>query len=401
MAPLRALVGAKIYTVTRGTFERGTILIRDGKIEAVGTGFEAPADAEIIDVTGRVATPGFIDAHCHVGLYEEGLGWEGDDTNEITDPVTPHIRAIDGINPLEQGLRDALMGGVTAAWVTPGSANVLGGEGATIKTHGQGRTVEQMILKAPSGLKAATGENPKRVYGRNNKKAPATRMAIAAMLRETLLKARSYMEKQERYRDQPEKRPDYDVKLESVARVLRGEIPLRCHAHRADDIITAARIAEEFGIGLCIEHCTEGHLVAEELARRQIPCIVGPSLVARVKVELRERTLQTPGILARAGVKVAIMTDHPVIPIDHLVLAAQLAVREGMNETDALKAITIHAAEISGVADRVGSLEVGKDADIAVHTGDPMDFRSRTVMTLVDGEIVYRRDEHREEHGAY
>jgi imidazolonepropionase-like amidohydrolase len=250
------------------------------------------------------------------------------------------------------------------------------------------RTVDEAVLKNPVGLKVALGENPKRVYG-EQKKAPATRMATAALLRETLVAAQNYAAKLARGKDNPTKRPERDLKLEALLPVLRREIPLLIHAHRSDDILTGLRIADEFNLKVSLQHATEAHKISEELARRGIPAVVGPSLTTRAKVELKERTFATPGILTRAGVKVALMTDHPVTPIQYLPLTAALAVREGMEEEAALKAITINAAEILGVEDRVGSLEVGKDADIIVLDGHPLDWRTKVELVLVNGEIAY------------
>ncbi len=383
-----AVTNGRLFTVAGGIIEGGQVLLEGGKIAAIGVGLQIPRGARVIDAGGRIVTPGFIDAHCHVGIAEEGIGWEGDDVNEMTDPITADARAIDGINPEDQGFRDAVEAGVTAIWVAPGSGNVIGGEGATVKTHGRGRTIDQMVLLAPSGLKAATGENPKRIY-RDQKKMPSTRMGTAALLRESLVKASNYLQKMAA---EPDKRPDRDLRLEAIGRVLRREIPLRCHAHRGDDILTAIRIAREFNIRVCIEHCTEGHRLAQELAALGIPAVVGPLLTARVKVELRDRTPATAGVLARAGVKVAIMTDHPVVPVNYLPLSAALAVRAGMEESEALRAITINAAEIAGVADRIGSLEVGKDGDLVIHSGHPFDLMSQVDYTIIDGEVVYSRE---------
>ncbi|MDA8144839.1 MAG: amidohydrolase [Thermaerobacter sp.] len=374
----------EFHTVTGGVV-RGSLLVKDGRIAALGR-VEIPPEAEVLEAGGRPVYPGFIDAHTHLGLYEEGEGWAGDDVNETGEPVTPHLRAIDGINPADAGFTDALRGGVTAAWVAPGSANVLGGEGVTLRTAG--REVAQMVLRAPWGLKGALGENPKRVHG-DQKRVPSTRIGTAGMLRETLVRAQGYLEK---VRAGGDKTPERDLRLEAVGRVLRGEYPLRLHAHRADDILTGVRIAEEFGIRICIEHCTEGHQVAQELARRGIPAVVGPSLAARVKAELRDRSFRTPAVLSRAGVKVALMTDHPVVPSAFLPLAAALAVREGMTEEEALRAVTIHAAEICGVGDRLGSLEAGKDADLVVWSGPPFDLRSRPLAVLVAGRVVHRQE---------
>lgn len=387
-----AITNGRIYTITQGILPRGDILVENGKIVAIGTGLPVPSGATVVDATGKYVFPGFVEAHGHAGVMEDGFGWEGRDGNELTDPVTAHVRAIDAINPEEQGLRDAVEGGVTTLWSTPGSGNVIGGDGVTIKTHGRGRTVDEMIIKYPSGLKAAMGENPKRVYG-NQKKMPSTRMGVAGVMREALAKGQNYLQKMKRAAEDPEKPFERDLKMEAIARVLRREIPLRVHAHRADDIMTAVRIAEEFNIEITIEHCTEGHKVADELAKRGIRAVVGPSLTARSKVELRDRTLLTPLVLAKAGVEFAIMTDHPVIPIQYLPFSAALAVREGLDEEIALRAITINAAAIAGVADRVGSLEVGKDADIVVWSDHPFELMSRVLVTIVDGQVVYQREE--------
>lgn len=374
----------EFHTVTGGVV-RGNLLIADGRIAALGR-VEIPAEAEVLEAGGRPVYPGFIDAHTHLGIYEEGEGWAGDDVNETGEAVTPHLRALDGINPADLGFADALRGGVTAAWVAPGSANVLGGEGATVRTWGEDAAA--MVLRAPWGLKGALGENPKRVHG-EQKRLPSTRIGAAGLLRETLVRAQSYLDK---VRVGGDKAPERDLRLEAVGRVLEGQYPLRLHAHRADDILTGVRIAAEFGIRICIEHCTEGHKVAEELARRGIPAVVGPSLAARVKAELRDRSFRTPAVLARAGVKVALMTDHPVVPSAFLPLAAALAVRGGLPEEEALRAVTLHAAEICGVGERLGSLELGKDADLVVWSGPPFDLRSRPLAVLVVGRVVYRQE---------
>lgn len=374
-----AIKNATVYTVTHGVLEGGTVLIEGSKIKAVGQHLEAPSEAKVIDAKGLTLTPGLIDAHTHLGVSEQGIGFEGADYNEMTDPCTPWLRAIDGINPEEQGLVDAYTHGVTAAWVAPGSANVIGGQAATIRTYG--RSVDQMVLEPYAGLKCATGENPKRVYNSKGK-APTTRMATAALLREWLYKAKEYLKKED----------EFDFKLEPVAAVLRGEQPLRVHAHRHDDIMTVVRIAKEFGVAFTIEHCTEGHKVADLLAAEPLlkGVIVGPSLSGRSKVELRDKTYETAGILQRAGLLTAIMTDHPVIPIDKLVTTAAFCEKAGMARDEVLKAITINAAEICGVADRVGSIEAGKEADLALFTGHPLDLPSECVATIIAGQVIYR-----------
>ncbi|NPV30429.1 MAG: amidohydrolase [Firmicutes bacterium] len=381
-----ALVNGRIMTMAGPFYEKGTVIVKDRIIAALGPDLEPPGEAQVIDVSDKYVLPGFIDAHSHVGIREEIYRIEGDDINEISDPVTPHLRAIDAVYMGDEAFRDALRGGVTTLMTGPGSANVIGGQSLVMKTHA--RTVDQAVLKNPVGLKVALGENPKRVYG-EQKKAPMTRMATSALLRETLVAAQNYAAKLARGRDNPARRPDRDLKLEAVLPVLRREIPLLIHAHRTDDILTGLRIADEFNLKVSLQHATEAHKIPEELARRGVPAVVGPSLTTRAKVELKERTFATPGILARAGVKVALMTDHPVTPVQYLPLTAALAVREGMDEEEALKAITINPAEILGVADRVGSLEVGKDADIIVLDGHPLDWRTKVELVLVNGEIAH------------
>lgn len=378
-----------IYTMAGNVIEGGSILIDDGKIVEVGKDIVAPLDAEVIDADGRMVTPGFIDAHCHLGMWEDGMGFEGDDGNEWVDPVTPQLRAIDGLNPMDVTVREACEGGVTTAVTGPGSANVVGGQFVAIKTHG--KRVDDMILKEPVAMKIAFGENPKRVY-ESQKKSPITRMATAAILRETLFKAKDYLEKKESAVEDPSKMPEFDMGMEAMVKVIKKEIPLKAHAHRADDILTAIRIAKEFDVDITLDHCTEGHLIADILAEEGRPAIVGPSLTDRSKIELRNQTFDTPRILHEAGVKIAIMTDSPVIPEQYLALCAGLAARSGLDEMEALKAITINPAEIVGIADRVGSIEVGKDADIVIFDGNPLkDIDSKTYMTIIDGEIVYRR----------
>jgi imidazolonepropionase-like amidohydrolase len=375
---------ALIITMTGQTIKEGTVLIDKGKIKDIGINISIPKGIKRISAKGKILMPGMIDAHTHLGISEEGLGWEGHDYNEITDPITPHLRAIDGINPHEEGLKDAYMNGITTVMTGPGSANVMGGENLVIKT--KGNTVDEMGIKNPAGIKAAFGENPKRVYT-DQKKAPTTRMAIAALIRETFMKAQDYMIEKERAERKGEifKR---DIKMESVIKVLKKEIPLKAHAHRADDIMTILRIAKEFDINVTIEHCTEGHKLVKELLDAGVQAIVGPSMSTKVKVELRELSFETAVVLSKAGVKVALMSDHPVLPVKNLPIYASLAVKAGMDEMEALKAITINPAEILGVADRVGSIEVGKDADLVVFSAYPLDIRSRVEMVFINGEKV-------------
>lgn len=377
-----------VKTMAGPDIEGGDVLIENGKIKAVGKGLEAPAGAQIIDAKGRLVTPGFIDAHCHIGLDNEGMGWEGMDYNEIVEPCTPQLRAIDSINPIDEAFENAVKGGVTTAVTGPGSANVIGGTFVAIKLYG--KRVDKMILKDPVAMKVAFGENPKRCYG-NMKKSPSTRMATAALLREMLFKTKRYMEDKERAEKEGKNPPPFDMKLEAMIPVLKKEIPIKAHAHRADDIFTSIRIAREFGIGITLDHCTDGSLIADELAAEGLPAFVGPSLGKKSKIELANKSFATPGELTRAGVKVSIITDAPVIPLANLPLCAGMAVRAGMDIEDAWKAITINPAESIGIADRVGSLEVGKDADVVIHNGNPLTEVTSTVATaIIDGKIIYQ-----------
>ncbi len=385
---MRAIINGKVYTMAGRIIEGGTVLIEAGKIKAVGANLPLPYDTEIIDANHKLVMPGFIDAHTHIGIYEEGIGFEGADGNEMTNPATPHLRAIDGINPMDRAFKGAVAGGITCLTVAPGSANVIGGTAVAIKTWG--KLIDSMVVRDPVGLKIAFGENPKRVYS-SQKKSPSTRMAVASILRENLVAARSYMEKMDRAKGDEEKVPDRDLKLEVLVKVLKKEMPLRAHAHRADDITTAIRIAEEFDVDICIEHCTEGHLIAEFLGEKKISAMVGPTLGTRPKIELVNTSFTTAGILSRAGVKVALISDHPVFPVEQLLLQGALVHKAGMPEEETLKSITINPAEIMGIQKRVGSIEVGKDADIVIFNGHPFDWQTQVEKTLIDGEIVYER----------
>ncbi|MDD2555266.1 MAG: amidohydrolase [Syntrophaceticus sp.] len=387
-----ALINGNIMTMAGHVYNRGSIIVKDQKIDALSLDSSSPVEAQVIDVSGKYVLPGFIDAHTHAGIYEEIYAIEGDDTNEASDPITPHLRAIDAVNMEDLAFNDALRSGVTTVMTGPGSANVIGGLSLVMKTCA--KTADQAVIKNPVGLKVAFGENPKRVYG-DQKKAPMTRMATAALLRETLTAAQNYAAKIKHGEKNPDKLPDRDLKMEAMLPVIGGEIPLLIHAHRADDIITGLRIADEFNLKVSIQHGTEAYKIPEELVSRDIPAVVGPSLCSRAKVELKDLSLKTPGILSQAGIKVAIITDHPVVPVQYLSLMASLAVKEGMDEQEALKAITINPAEILGVADRVGSLEAGKDADIIVLSGHPLDWRTKVELVLVNGKIVYADEAHR------
>lgn len=381
-----------INTVTNGSF-KGDILVNDGKIEEIGESIQAPEECEIIDAEGKEIYPGFIDAHTHMGLWESGLGFEGADGNEETDPVTPHLNPIDAINPMDESFADAYKGGITSVCTTPGSANIIGGQCIAIKTFG--KRIDKMIIKNPVAVKIAFGENPKSCYGQNEK-SPQTRMAIAATLRETFKKAQDYMDEMNFYSESDENdvdKPEYDMKLESLIPVLRRRIPLKAHVHRADDIFTAIRIAKEFDLKLTLDHCTEGHLIVDELLeeKEDYPIIVGPSISDKSKPELRNLTFETAGILSNVGIPVSLMTDHPETPIQYLPICAGIAIKNGMKREEALKAVTINPAKTLGILDRVGSLEEGKDADIVIWDGNPFEISSNVECTIIDGKIVYRK----------
>lgn len=379
-----------INTVTNGIIH-GDILIENGKIVEIGKDIVAPLDAEVIDATGKDIYPGFIDAHTHLGLWEDGMGFEGADGNEETDPITPHLNPIDGINPMDRTFEEAVSGGITSVCTTPGSANVMGGQCIAIKTHG--KRIDKMIIKNPVASKIAFGENPKSVYGRDEKM-PQTRMAIAALLRETLKKAEIYLEDMvafEEDEDEECEEPEYDIKMESLLPVIKREIPFKVHAHRADDMFTAIRIAKEFNLRLSLDHCTEGHLIVDELVEEGYPVVVGPSLSERSKIELRNLTFDTAGILSNAGLDVCLMTDHPVIPVHYLSVCAAIAIKHGMKKEKAIESITINPAKVLGIEDRVGSIEVGKDADIVIWNNEPLDVQSYVEYTLIDGKIVYKK----------
>ena len=394
LAVVLVVRGGRVYTVTRGVIEEGVVVVGDdGRITAVGRvgEVEVPSGADIVDARGLHVIPGMIDPHTHIGVSELAVGWEGRDTNEATEPVTPHLRALDGVKSDDEGFREALSHGVTTVGILPGSANPIGGLGVAMKTFGRHKL--DMVVREPIGLKMAFGENPKRVHGLENKRSPATRMAVAGLIREWLTKAQNYMRKKELFRDQPEKLPDKDLRLEALELLLRGKIPARAHAHLADDILTALRIAEEFGFKIVLDHCTECHRIAEVIAEKKVPAVVGPLITSKYKVELRNRTTETPGVLARHGVKVAITTDHPVVPIKLLPVVVAIAIRDGLGFEEALRAVTINAAEVLGVADRLGSIEPGKDGDLVVLSGPPFSLETRVVYTIVNGKIAYSAEE--------
>lgn len=395
------IIHGNIKTMAGRDFPDGFVEIADGKIVSVGdmrdcpqaelkecaqaAGDDCGSKGDILDVQGAFVMPGIVEAHCHMGITEEKKGMEGDDCNETVDPITPQLRAIDAINPMDAAFNDALAAGITSAMIGPGSANVVGGQFAFIKTHG--RCIDHMIVKAPAAMKVAFGENPKVNYSGQGT-SPSTRMAIAAMLREELTKARKYQEKQKKNEDEPK-----DFRYECWLPVLNGEIPLKAHVHRADDILTAVRITKEFGLRMTLDHCSEGHLIMDELMEAGYPAIVGPDMASRNKIEVQNMAFKTAGLLAGKGILTAITTDHPVSKIQFLPICAGLAVKSGMAPEEGLRAITINAAKICGTDERVGSLAPGKDADIAVFTGNPMEVFTETLYTLIEGKIVYRKDE--------
>ncbi len=373
-----------IKTMDGPDLENGCVLIGDdGKIAAVAESIPEKEGMQVIDAGGRLVTPGCVEAHCHIGVHNSGMRWEGADYNEKSDPLTPQMRAIDGINPMDETFPQAIAYGVTSAVTGPGSANVVGGSFVAIKLVG--KRVDDMIIKNPVAMKCAFGENPKGAYGQSGSKAPVTRMATAALLRDLLFKTRNYIAAKE-----AGKEPSFDIKLESMVPVLKGEIPLKAHAHRTDDIFTSIRIAKEFGVGLTLDHCTEGALIAEELAAEGYPAFVGPSFGSKSKIELRNKDFATAAALNAAGVKVSIITDAPVTPLEHLPMCAGFAYSAGLPYEDAWRAITINPAESTGIGDRVGSLAVGKDGDVVIWEADPLKMIGASAYcTVVNGKIAY------------
>lgn len=384
-----AVIHAEIKTMEEHDISDGYLLADGGKIVELASMSDwnedkAQACAKIIDAQGRTLTPGLVDAHTHMGMWEDGLGFEGADGNEETDPVTPHLRALDGVNPMDVTFREALSAGVTTVVTGPGSANPIGGQLLAMKTRGH--RIDDMVIRAPLGIKAALGENPKSVYNDKNQ-SPITRMATAALIRETLEKAQEYREQWDNYHTgtEDEEKPDIDYKMEAMLPVVRGEIPLHIHAHRADDIFTAIRIAKEFEIDMVLVHCTEGHLIAEELKEEGYPILIGPVMTDRSKPELRNQTVQNPVVLSEEGIPISIITDHPETPIQYLRLSAALAVQNGMAKNIALQSITRNPAESVGIFDRVGSLRVGKDADFVIWEGDPFSLEGKPFAVFCDG----------------
>lgn len=383
------ITGGIIKTMAGKDIADGCIHIVDGKIAEIGKRDEVsihPAAHErVIEIKNGIIMPGIIEAHCHMGITEEKKGMEGDDCNETVNPVTPWLRAIDAINTMDAAFDDAVRAGITSAMIGPGSSNVVGGQFAFVKT--KGRRIDDLVVKAPAAMKVAFGENPKVNYSGQGK-SPSTRMAIAGILRKELTKAVQYNRRKKRAEEAGQDFEE-DFELECWLPVLNREIPLKAHVHRVDDIFTAIRIAKEFRLRMTLDHCSEGHLIARELAEEDFPAIVGPDLASRSKIEVQNMAFKTAGILNRAGVMTAITTDHPVSLINSLPLCAGLAVKSGLPSEEAYRSITINAAKICGVAERLGSLEPGKDADIAIFSGNPMEVFTETLYTIIDGQIVY------------
>ncbi len=397
------IINGLIHTMGKqGVIKHGAIQVENGKIVWVGTmgewqerrraetkNRELDGSDQVLDAGGGWVLPGIIEAHCHMGITEEKKGMEGDDCNETVDPVTPWLRAIDAINSMDAAFDDAVRAGITAAMIGPGSSNVVGGQFALVKTRG--RRIDHIIVKAPAAMKVAFGENPKVNYSGQGK-SPSTRMAIAGMLRRELFEAKKYWEQKQKAQEKGEDFQE-DFTRECWIPVLRREIPLKAHVHRVDDIFTAIRIAREFGLNMTLDHCSEGHLIAEELAAEGYPAIVGPDLTSRNKIEVQNVAFKTAGVLARAGALVAITTDHPVSQIQTLPLCAGMAVKSGLPMEEGLRAITVNAARICGVSDRMGTLEPGKDADVAIFSGNPMEVFTRTLYTIIDGRVVYEAED--------
>lgn len=389
----------KIETVTQGVIQPGSVFVDNGVIVEVGTDEQVQvkvkeytangdADVQVIDAKGLTVYPGLIDAHCHIGMWEDSVGDEGAEGNEDTDPVMPQLRAVDGLFFMDKSFVDARNAGITTCVTGPGSANAIGGVFAAVKTDT--RRINKMVLKESVAMKIALGQNPKMVYS-DKSQTPSTRMATVALIREAFMKAIDYKEDVERHQEDPSEnsKPDYDIKSAALIDVLNGKLPVKVHAHRADDILTAIRLSKEFGFKLTVEHCTEGHFISDILQEENVGCICGPFMTDRSKLELKNLTPMTPGVLSNKGIKVAIMTDYPCTPIQYLPLCASIAAKYGMGREEALKAITINAAELTGIDDRVGSIEAGKDADLVIADGDILDIKTNVKYTIINGDIVY------------
>ncbi|NHJ86482.1 MAG: amidohydrolase [Asgard group archaeon] len=407
---MKAIICKEIIPVTSKPIKEGYILIDDsGKIKEIGEKTKLPANVDIIHEDDLIAFPGLIDSHCHATVFEEGIGMTLQDGNEGTDPITPHIRVIDAINPTDKGLRRALAGGMTTICVAPGSGNVVGGQMTTIKTHGL--IVDDMIIQENSGMKCAFGENPKRLYGDGQKRTPSTRMGSLGLFRQLLIETQNYMNKWDEYnkklkqykeelkefnekndgnkRPTEPSKPDVNIKYEAMIPVMKRNLPLRAHAHQANDIISAMRLAKEFDLNIVIDHCSEGHLILDFLVENKIPAVVGPTLSYKSKIETRYKTWKTLGILHNAGILVALTSDHPVTHCQYQFIYAILAHREGLSRQGAYEVVTINPAKILGLEKRIGSLESGKDADIILLNGDPLDARTKVMKVFIDGKIVF------------
>ncbi|OOM69326.1 amidohydrolase [Clostridium sp. BL-8] len=380
------LKGGILYNLEEDNYNKKDIVIKDGKIAEISNNLANEYEnAEIIDLNEKIVFPGFIDCHTHLGIIEECTGKIGVDNNETSDPVTPHLNGIDAINPFDIAFKDAVESGITCVMSGPGSNNVVGGRNVVIKTHGT--IIDKMIVKNPAGFKISLGENPLSTYGINHK-CPVTRMGSAALIRELFMRTEDYIVRKEN-----KKVEERDIRLEAVIPVLKGEIPLRVHAHRADDIVTAIRIAEEFNITkMVIEHGTEAHLVKSYLNEKNVPVAYGPLLTPRIKMELKARNYGSIVELTEAGIKTALITDHPYNSIDCLRTVATIALSQGLSFKDSIKSLTTNAAEILNCQDRIGKLEIGYDADIVVYDGNPLDIKSKVNLTMIDGEIVFKRD---------
>ena len=377
---------ARIFTAVSETIENGYVLVKKGRILDMGPMAFCPKDNESFDLEGKTIYPGFIDAHCHIGMWADGSGFEGDDGNEDTDPATPHLRAVDGLNPNDRSFQEALLAGVTTVVTGPGSANPVAGQLAILHTYGD--SVDKMVMKAPFAMKFALGENPKNTY-HEKEEAPTTRMATAAIIREQLFKTQRYL-RDKANAENPEDEPEFDMKCEALSGVLEGSMQAHFHAHRCDDIFTAIRIAGEFGLNAVLIHGTEGHLRPEELAKAGVPVIVGPVLGARIKPELANQEEYNAAVLKKSGVNVAICTDHPEVPIQFLPLSAAIAVRAGMDHDDALRAITSVPATILGLEKEIGSIAPGRIADFTVFEGDPLSVFEKPVWVVAGGQIIKR-----------
>lgn len=377
------IIHGHILTMAGETYPDGYVAFENGKITGVGpmTAVELTENEAVFDAAGGYVVPGFVDAHTHIGILCESINVAAEFINEMTDPVTPHLRAIDGLNPMDTAILKAAKAGVTSTVISPGSANAIGGQTAAIKLHGD--SADKMVFKSPCSMKMAMGDNVRLTYGKEKGVSPMTRMGVAMVIREALYQAKEYMEKKEQGKEVP-----FNAKWEALMPVLKRELPVNIHAHRSDDMLTAIRIAKEFNLDMRIIHCTDGKIAGKYMAEAGIEGIVGPAMCCSGKQENVNVSMATPASMVKDGVKIAITTDHEVIPLWYLPICAAVAVREGLDEEEALKAITINAAEIAGIADRVGSLEVGKDADIAVFTGHPFDFRSTTKAVYIDGEQI-------------